>query len=112
MYVGRASLGLTAHDQPSRGATGNPELPVLRTYEKSEAEEKGCIDAYQAKPGGGRFIHAELKISHSKRNTDMPNSRIGWASIESKTHGNVLWVALDHGRTRIGFSLNPELYRK
>jgi phenol 2-monooxygenase (NADPH) len=44
--------------------------------------------------------------------TDMPNSRIGFASIESPTHGNVLWVALDHGRTRIGFSLNPALYRK
>ena len=44
--------------------------------------------------------------------TDMPNSRIGWASIESKNFGNVLWVALDHGRTRIGFSLNAGLYKK
>lgn len=44
--------------------------------------------------------------------TDMPNSRIGWASIESKTHGNVLWVAIDHSTTRIGFSLSPELYKK
>jgi phenol 2-monooxygenase (NADPH) len=44
--------------------------------------------------------------------TNMPNSRIGWASIESRTHGNVLWVAIDHGTTRIGFSLNPELYKK
>lgn len=44
--------------------------------------------------------------------TDMPDSRMGWASIESATHGNVLWVAIDHGRTRIGFSLSAELYRK
>jgi len=44
--------------------------------------------------------------------TDMPNSRIGCTNIESKTYGNVLRIALDHGRTRIGFSLSPELYRK
>lgn len=42
----------------------------------------------------------------------MPDSEVGFASIESVTHGNVLWVALDHGRTRIGFSLSPEMIQK
>lgn len=44
--------------------------------------------------------------------TNMPDARVGFASIESPTHGNVLWVAQDHGRTRIGFALSPELYAK
>lgn len=42
-------------------------------------------------------------------NTDMPQSRIGFGAIESATHGNVLWVALDHGRSRIGFALPKAL---
>lgn len=45
-------------------------------------------------------------------NTDMPESRIGFGAIESATHGNVLWVALDHGRSRIGFALPKALYEK
>ncbi|EXJ65593.1 uncharacterized protein A1O5_11120 [Cladophialophora psammophila CBS 110553] len=44
--------------------------------------------------------------------TNMPDSRIGVAGIESVSHGNVLWVPLDHGRTRIGFALNKEMYEK
>jgi phenol 2-monooxygenase len=45
-------------------------------------------------------------------NTDMPQSRIGFGAIESATHGNVLWVALDHGRSRIGFALPKALYEQ
>ena len=45
-------------------------------------------------------------------NTDMPQSRIGFGAIESATHGNVLWVALDHGRSRIGFALPRALYEE
>jgi phenol 2-monooxygenase len=44
--------------------------------------------------------------------TNLPDERIGVTGIESVSHGNVLWVPLDHGRTRIGFALNPELYKK
>jgi phenol 2-monooxygenase len=44
--------------------------------------------------------------------TNMPGARVGLASIESPTHGNVLWMALDHGRTRIGFALPPNLAEK
>ncbi len=39
--------------------------------------------------------------------TNMPKSR-GYGSIESPTHGNVLWAALDHGSTRIGFAFTAE----
>lgn len=44
--------------------------------------------------------------------TNMPDTRVGFAAIESPGHGNVLGVALDHGRTRIGFALSPKLYEK
>lgn len=44
--------------------------------------------------------------------TDMPDSSMATASIESPTHGNVLWGKLDHGATRIGFSLNASLLEK
>ncbi|KAI2857363.1 hypothetical protein CBS115988_5228 [Aspergillus niger] len=41
--------------------------------------------------------------------TDMPEADIGFASIESKSHGNVLWVQLDHGVKRIGCAMTPEM---
>ncbi|KAF2462426.1 3-propionate hydroxylase [Lineolata rhizophorae] len=42
--------------------------------------------------------------------TDMPSPRC-YAAIESPTHGNVLWAALDHGATRIGFAFTAERQR-
>lgn len=44
--------------------------------------------------------------------TDMPEPRLGFAALESRTHGHVLWVALDHSATRIGYVLSPEMYKK
>lgn len=42
----------------------------------------------------------------------MPDADVGWASIESKSHGNVLWVQLDNGAKRIGFAMTPEMLAK
>ncbi|KAK5136109.1 hypothetical protein LTR08_004159 [Meristemomyces frigidus] len=44
--------------------------------------------------------------------TNLPESRVGFGSFESKTHGHVLWVSLDHGATRIGYVLSPGLFDK
>ncbi|OJI99558.1 hypothetical protein ASPVEDRAFT_123545 [Aspergillus versicolor CBS 583.65] len=44
--------------------------------------------------------------------TNMPDSDLGFASIESENHGNVLWVQLDHGVKRIGFALTEEMLAK
>ena len=44
--------------------------------------------------------------------TNMPGERLGFGAIESPRHGNVLWIAEDHGRTRIGFALPIEVYQK
>ncbi|KAH9933939.1 FAD binding domain-containing protein [Fomitopsis serialis] len=43
--------------------------------------------------------------------TDLPHRRGVAVSIETKEHGNVLWIPIDNGRTRIGFVLKDELYR-
>ncbi|OTB05647.1 hypothetical protein M426DRAFT_319633 [Hypoxylon sp. CI-4A] len=37
----------------------------------------------------------------------MPKPR-SYCSIESPTHGNMLWVALDHGATRIGYAFTDD----
>jgi phenol 2-monooxygenase len=42
----------------------------------------------------------------------MPDADLGFASIESKSHGNVLWVQLDHGVKRIGFAMVKEMLAK
>jgi phenol 2-monooxygenase len=39
--------------------------------------------------------------------TDLPKPR-SYCAIESPTHGNVLWAALDHGGTRIGFAFTAD----
>ena len=44
--------------------------------------------------------------------TNMPGERLGFGAIESPRHGNVLWIAEDHSRTRIGFALPIEVYQK
>lgn len=44
--------------------------------------------------------------------TNMPDSRAGYATLESPTHGNVLWANIDHGRTRVGFALSSALIQK
>jgi len=39
--------------------------------------------------------------------TDLPKPRT-YCAIESPSHGNVLWAALDHGATRIGYAFTEE----
>ncbi|KAH7364481.1 FAD binding domain-containing protein [Rhexocercosporidium sp. MPI-PUGE-AT-0058] len=70
--------------------------------------------------GGRSFVRRELDIPFDGSTsedkwvridgvieTDMPKSRV-YGAIESPTHGNVLWAALDHGATRIGFAFTAE----
>ncbi|KAJ5131934.1 FAD binding domain-containing protein [Penicillium atrosanguineum] len=44
--------------------------------------------------------------------TNMPDADLGFASIESRSHGNVLWVQLDHGVKRIGFAMTDAVLAK
>lgn len=41
--------------------------------------------------------------------TNMPDADVGFASIESKSHGNVLWCQMDHGVKRVGFAMTDEM---
>ncbi|RSL70837.1 hypothetical protein CEP54_001534 [Fusarium duplospermum] len=47
-----------------------------------------------------------------KMSTDMPDANIGFASIETEHHGNILWVKLDRDAHRVGFALTPDLLAK
>ncbi|CZR43832.1 related to 2-polyprenyl-6-methoxyphenol hydroxylase and related FAD-dependent oxidoreductases [Fusarium proliferatum ET1] len=53
------------------------------------------------------WIRIDGKIS-----TDMPGECLGFASIETEHHGNVLWVKLDGDAHRIGYALTPHLLAK
>lgn len=44
--------------------------------------------------------------------TDMPEPNLVFAVLETKTHGNVLWVRLDGDAYRIGFALTRSLQMK
>lgn len=44
--------------------------------------------------------------------TNMPEPNLMFASLETKTHGNVLWLRLDNDAHRIGFALTPRLQEK
>ncbi|KAJ0426794.1 FAD binding domain-containing protein [Aspergillus carlsbadensis] len=70
--------------------------------------------------GGRSFVRRHLDIPFEgdttqdkwiridgKVKTNLPTPR-AYASIESPTHGNVLWAPLDRGITRIGYVYTPE----
>ena len=68
------------------------------------------------KIAGVPFV-GERKVDHWVRidgmvKTDMPDARLGFGAFETKSHGHVLWVSLDHGATRIGYVLGDELFKK
>lgn len=44
--------------------------------------------------------------------TNIPNDRFGAGLLQSKTHGSILFVCLDHGATRIGYSVDSHLFAK
>ncbi|KAL3444615.1 FAD binding domain-containing protein [Aspergillus insuetus] len=70
--------------------------------------------------GGKSFVRRHLDIPFEgdttqdkwiridgKVKTNLPTPR-AYASIESPTHGNILWAPLDRGITRIGYVYTPE----
>ncbi|KAK5086737.1 hypothetical protein LTR05_003905 [Lithohypha guttulata] len=56
---------------------------------------------------GSRTEDKWVRIDGVLRSTTHPKSR-SYGAIESPIYGNVLWIPLDHGATRIGFALNEE----
>jgi phenol 2-monooxygenase len=56
---------------------------------------------------GDRTEDKWVRIDGVLKHTTMPKPRC-YGALESPTYGNVLWIPLDHGATRIGFALNDE----
>lgn len=48
-----------------------------------------------------------VRIDGVLSSTDMPKPR-SYGAIESSVYGNVLWIPLDHGATRIGYAFSKE----
>ena len=56
---------------------------------------------------GDRTEDKWVRIDGVLKSTTMPKPR-AYGAIESPVYGNVLWIPLDHGATRIGYALNEE----
>ncbi|KAG9238328.1 FAD binding domain-containing protein [Amylocarpus encephaloides] len=103
---------------------GGFRVRVVLIDGKTGAEEVIVCRYVIGADGGRSFVRRDLEIPFDGETTedrwvridgvvetDMPKSR-GYGAIESPTHGNVLWAALDHGATRIGFAFTKERREK
>ncbi|KAF2083875.1 3-propionate hydroxylase [Saccharata proteae CBS 121410] len=100
----------------------SPAHRVLATLEDGLSGERRVLKCrYMVGADGGRsFVRRALNIPFDGSSsedkwvridgvveTDIPRPR-SYCAIESPTHGNVLWVALDHGATRVGFAFTAQ----
>ncbi|KAG9241642.1 FAD binding domain-containing protein [Calycina marina] len=105
-----------AESMPANGYRVTATVEDGLTGEISTIKCKYLIGA----DGGRSFVRQKLEIPFEGNTTedkwvridgivecDMPKTRV-YGAIESPTHGNVLWAALDHGATRIGFAYTAE----
>lgn len=60
---------------------------------------------------GNETVYKWVRID-GRMKTNLPEPNLMFASLETKTHGNVLWLRLDNDAHRIGFSLTPQLQEK
>lgn len=56
---------------------------------------------------GDRTEDKWVRIDGVLKSTTMPKPR-AYGAIESPVYGNILWIPLDHGATRIGYALTDE----
>lgn len=61
-------------------------------------------------PGDNKDVHW-VRIDGIVK-TNIPEARCGFGTFETSSHGHVLWAALDHGATRIGYVLTKALFEK
>lgn len=97
---------VTAHIQDSTG--DGPQLKSLEARfiigadGSRTAVRRAANIATDGDSGEDKWVRIDGLVT-----TNNPKPRC-YGSIESKTHGNVLWVPLDHGCTRIGFAFSAE----
>jgi phenol 2-monooxygenase (NADPH) len=56
---------------------------------------------------GDRTEEKWVRIDGVLKHTTMPKPRC-YGAIESKVYGNILWIPLDHGATRLGYAFNEQ----
>ena len=56
---------------------------------------------------GERTMDKWVRIDGVLKHTTMPKPR-SYGALESPIYGNVLWIPLDHGATRIGYAFNED----
>jgi phenol 2-monooxygenase len=101
---------------------GPDDYKILATIENGVSNAKRTVKCKYliGADGGKSFVRRTMNIPFEGSSsedkwvridgvveTDLPKPR-SYCAIESPTHGNVLWAALDHGGTRIGFAFTPE----
>jgi phenol 2-monooxygenase len=95
---------------------------IVATIEHGDTKAKSTVKCrYLVGADGGKsFVRRAMDIPFDGTSSedkwvridgviesDLPKPRT-YCAIESPTHGNVLWAALDHGATRIGFAFTAE----
>lgn len=103
------------------GEIGRVKARILRKDEMSGEESEyvvrcryllGCDGSRTLVRGaagigsdGDRTEDKWVRIDGVLKSTTMPKPR-SYGAIESPIYGNILWIPLDHGATRIGYALN------
>ncbi|EXJ93609.1 hypothetical protein A1O1_02001 [Capronia coronata CBS 617.96] len=123
----RKFVGLEIDESIAPGEMGRVKATILDTTstgEGGEQEERkyvvncryliGCDGSRTLVRGaagiesdGDRTEDKWVRIDGVLKSTNMPKPR-SYGAIESPIYGNVLWIPLDHGATRIGFALSED----
>ena len=106
--IGRVRARIIATATSSTGEEVEEEYFVRARYvigcDGSRTKVRGAagIDSV-----GDRSEEKWVRIDGVFKSTTMPKPRC-YGAIESEEYGNVLWIPLDHGATRLGFAFNEE----
>jgi phenol 2-monooxygenase len=106
-----APVELVSIDVDEKMAQGGYKITAMTKHGMTGTEETIICKYLVGADGGRSFVRRALEVPFDGSTTedkwvridgiietDMPKSRV-YGAIESPTHGNVLWAALDHGGT-------------
>lgn len=111
--------GLSVDEGVAQGEMGRVTATIWDEEAKSEYQVKsryliGCDGSRTAVRGaagiesdGSRTLDKWVRIDGVLKHTTMPKPR-SYGALESPIYGNVLWIPLDHGATRIGYAFHEE----
>ncbi|KAF7588083.1 hypothetical protein BBP40_006182 [Aspergillus hancockii] len=109
---GRAYIGWTLEDFTVGNSREDDHKVVSRIHQANNSEDLTVYRRLTNIPFEGDHTDYKWVRIDGRFKTNMPDADMGFASIESKSHGNVLWVQLDHGVKRIGFAMTDDMLAK